>query len=34
VRDLVLRRDPPVDVTALSVERFHGAGRRPEANVV
>ena len=34
VRDLVLRRRPPVDVTALSAQRFATAALRPEANVV
>ena len=34
VRDLVLRRTPPVDVTALSVDRFATRSLRPEANVV
>ena len=34
VRDLVLGRTPPVDVTALSVDRFAAQGLRPEANVV
>lgn len=34
VRDLVLRRPPPVDVTALSVDRFAAQALRPEANVV
>lgn len=34
VRDLVLGRTPPVDVTALSVDRFGAQGLRPEANVV
>ena len=34
VRDLVLGRTPPVDVTALSVDRFAARGLRPEANVV
>jgi sarcosine oxidase subunit beta len=34
VRDLVLGRPPPVDVTALSVDRFRTGALRPEANVV
>lgn len=34
VRDLVLRRPPPVDVTALSVERLRADRLRPEVNVV
>ena len=34
VRDLVLRRPPPVDVTGLSVERFAARSLRPETNVV
>jgi sarcosine oxidase subunit beta len=34
VRDLVLRRSPPVDVSALSVDRFAAGALRPEANVV
>ncbi len=34
VRDLVLRREPPVDVTALSVNRFHDGALRYEDNVV
>ena len=34
VRDLVLRRPPPVDVSALSVDRFSSRTLRPEANVV
>ena len=34
VRDLVLRRRPPVDVAALSVDRFASRSLRPEANVV
>lgn len=34
MRDLVLRRQPPVDVTALSVERFLSDDLRPETNVV
>jgi sarcosine oxidase subunit beta len=34
VRDLVLGREPFVDVTPLSVERFDAAELRPEFNVV
>jgi sarcosine oxidase subunit beta len=34
VRDLVLHRRPPVDVTALSVDRFTARSLRPEVNVV
>ena len=34
VRDLVLRREPFVDVSALSAERFAGGEERPERNVV
>ena len=34
VRDLVLRTDPFVDVTPLSVERFADASPRPEHNVI
>jgi sarcosine oxidase subunit beta len=34
VRDLVLRRRPPVDVSALSVDRFATRSLRPETNVV
>jgi sarcosine oxidase subunit beta len=34
VRDLVLRREPPVDVSGLSVERFLTDAVRPETNVV
>jgi sarcosine oxidase subunit beta len=34
VRDLVLGRQPPVDVGPLSVERFDAAALRPEYNVV
>ncbi|MGZ4214547.1 MAG: NAD(P)/FAD-dependent oxidoreductase [Solirubrobacteraceae bacterium] len=34
VRDMVLERQPPVDVRPLSVERFDAAALRPEYNVV
>jgi sarcosine oxidase subunit beta len=34
VRDMVLERQPPVDVGPLSVERFDAAALRPEYNVV
>jgi sarcosine oxidase, subunit beta len=34
VRDLVLERQPPVDVGPLSAERFDAAALRPEYNVV
>ena len=34
LRDLYLRRQPFVDVSGFSVERFSGAGLRPEANIV
>jgi sarcosine oxidase, subunit beta len=34
MRDLVLRRPAFVDITPLSVERFHAAALRPEYNVV
>jgi len=34
VRDLVLRRSPPVDVTALSADRFRSQSLRPETHVV
>jgi sarcosine oxidase subunit beta len=34
VRDLVLRQDPFVDVSPLSVERFAHAAPRPERNVI
>jgi sarcosine oxidase, subunit beta len=34
LRDLVLRREPSVDVAPLSVERFGAAALRPEYNVV
>jgi sarcosine oxidase subunit beta len=34
VRDLVLRREPFVDVSPLSVDRFDAAALRPEFNVV
>lgn len=34
VRDLVLERQPPVDVGPLGVERFDAAALRPEYNVV
>lgn len=34
MRDLVLRRQPPVDVKALSVDRLLGNNLRPETNVV
>ncbi len=34
VRDLVLGREPFVDVTPLSVERFAGGSSRPERNVI
>jgi sarcosine oxidase, subunit beta len=34
VRDLVLRREPFVDVAPLSVERFAHAAARPERNVI
>jgi sarcosine oxidase subunit beta len=34
VRDLVLGRRPPVDVSALSVDRFASRSLRPETNVV
>ena len=34
LRDLVLRRRPPVDVAALSVDRFAAHGLRHEVNVV
>jgi sarcosine oxidase subunit beta len=34
VRDLVLRRQPPVDVTALSAARFLSQSPRPETSVV
>lgn len=34
MRDLVLRRQPPVDVKALSVDRLLGNDLRPETNVV
>jgi sarcosine oxidase subunit beta len=34
VRDLVLGRDPFVDVAPLSVERFAHASPRPERNVI
>ena len=34
VRDLVLEREPFVDVTALSAERFARAQARPERNVI
>jgi len=34
VRDLVLRRDPFVDVSPRSVDRFSRGGARPEHAVV
>lgn len=34
VRDLVLGREPFVDIASLSVERFSNAASRPEHNVV
>jgi sarcosine oxidase subunit beta len=34
IRDIVLEREPPVDVGPLSVERFDAAALRPEYNVV
>jgi sarcosine oxidase subunit beta len=34
VRDLVLRRQPPIDVRALSVDRLRSGTLRPEGNVV
>ena len=34
VRDLVLRRDPFVDVTPFTVERFERSAPRPEHNVI
>ena len=34
LRDLVLVRQPPVDVGPLGVERFDAAALRPEYNVV
>jgi sarcosine oxidase subunit beta len=34
LRDLVLGRTPPVDVTALAVDRFADRGLRPELNIV
>ena len=34
LRDLVLRRPPPVDVAALSADRFRTDAQRPEVNVV
>ena len=34
LRDLVLRREPFVDVTPLSVDRFDGRDLRPELNIV
>ncbi|MFR9728235.1 NAD(P)/FAD-dependent oxidoreductase [Saccharopolyspora sp. MS10] len=34
VRDLVLERPPPVDVSGLGVGRFERAARRPERNLV
>ena len=34
LRDLVLDREPFVDVSPLSVERFAGGGSRPERNVI
>jgi sarcosine oxidase subunit beta len=34
VRDLVLRREPVLDVAPLSVERFARQAPRPEHNVV
>jgi sarcosine oxidase subunit beta len=34
VRDLVLRREPFVDVSPLSVDRFSSGGARPEHAVV
>ena len=34
VRDLVLGREPFVDVTPLAVERFAHAAARPERNVI
>lgn len=34
LRDLVLGREPFVDVTPLSADRFAGAGLRPEHNVI
>ncbi len=34
VRDLFLRREPFVDVTPLTAERFAGAAARPEHNVI
>jgi sarcosine oxidase subunit beta len=34
LRDLVLGRQPPVDVGPLGVERFNAAALRPEYNVV
>jgi sarcosine oxidase, subunit beta len=34
VRDLVLRREPFVDIAPLSVERFAAASPRPERNVI
>ena len=34
MRDLYLERTPVVDVSALDVERFAGAGTRPELNIV
>ena len=34
VRDLVLRREPPVDVSAMGVERLRRNALRPEVNVV
>lgn len=34
IRDLYLGREPVVDVSPLSAERFRGAGLRPEANCI
>lgn len=34
LRDLILGRTPPVDVSGLSVDRFADAGVRPELNIV
>jgi glycine/D-amino acid oxidase-like deaminating enzyme len=34
LRDLLLRRDPFVDIAPLSAERFEGAKLRPEYNIV
>ena len=34
LRDLVLRRDPQIDVSALSLDRFHLGHRRDERHLV